>query len=332
MKKVFLKLFGIIATVSLFIACGNDKATETSTETATENEAVVYMTNEISAQSLIKIYETLGIKAEGKVGIKISTGDGEGKHTLSTDLIEPLIKQLNAKIIECNTAYTGTRHTSELHHKTITQHGWDKIADVDIMDEDGEIKLPVTDGKHLKYDIVGSHINNYDFIINLAHFKGHQMAGFGGVLKNQSIGIASTNGKAYIHSAGTWEKMEELWEKHIAEQDDFTESMAEAAKAVADKFNGKIIYIAVMNNMSIDCDCNAHPAEPLIKDYGILASTDPVALDKACVDIIYNMEVTADNNTKPLIERIEKQKGTHILDYAEEIGLGTKKYTLKKID
>ena len=203
MKKVSLKLLSVVAAVSLFVACGKDITTETSTEIPAQNEAVVYMTNEFSAQSLIKIYEALGIKAEGKVGVKISTGDGEGKHTLSTDLIEPLIKQLNAKIIECNTAYTGTRHTSELHHKTITQHGWDKIAEVDIMDEDGEIKLPVSDGNHLKYDIVGSDIDNYDFIINLAHFKGHQMAGFGGVLKNQSIGFASTNGKAYIHSAGT---------------------------------------------------------------------------------------------------------------------------------
>ncbi|MBQ7984266.1 MAG: DUF362 domain-containing protein, partial [Bacteroidales bacterium] len=203
---------------------------------------------------------------------------------------------------------------------------------VDIMDEEGEVKLEINGGKHLKYDIVGSHINNYDFIVNLAHFKGHQMAGFGGVLKNQSIGFASTNGKAYIHSAGTWEKMEDLWEKHVAPQDDFTESMAEAAKAVADKFKGKIVYIAVMNNMSIDCDCNANPAKPLIKDYGILASTDPVALDKACLDIIYNMKVTADNNTKPLIERIEQQRGSHILDYAQQIGLGSEKYTVKKID
>ena len=332
MKKVFFRLSAVITVAALLFSCGKNQETDTESEMSLEQESVVYMTNDISAQSLIKIYETLGVQATGNVGVKISTGDGEGRHTLSMELIEPLVKQLNANIIECNTAYTGTRHTTDLHHKTISQHGWDQIAKVDIMDEDGEVKIPITDGKHLKYDIVGSHIDNYDFIVNLAHFKGHQMAGFGGVLKNQSIGFASTNGKAYIHSAGTWEKMEDLWEKHIAQQDDFTESMAEAAKAVADKFKDKIIYIAVMNNMSIDCDCNANPATPLIKDYGILASTDPVALDKACLDIIYNMEVTEDNNTKPLIERIEKQKGAHILEYGEKIGLGQQKYTLKKID
>ncbi|MBR1774553.1 MAG: DUF362 domain-containing protein [Bacteroidales bacterium] len=332
MKKVFATLLFAAAGILSFISCSKGGNTETSTEKEEVKESVVYMTNEITPESLVKIYEALGVTAEGRVGVKISTGDGKGIHALSPDLIAPLVNKLGANIIECNTAYAGTRHTSELHHKTITQHGYDKIAKVDIMDEEGEIKLPIADGKHLKYDIVGSHIDNYDFIVNLAHFKGHQMAGFGGVLKNQSIGFGSTNGKAYIHSAGTWEKMEDLWEKHVAAQDDFTESMAEAAKAIADKFKGKIVYIAVMNNMSIDCDCNANPAEPLIKDYGVLASTDPVALDKACLDIIYNMEVTEDNNTKPLIERIEQQKGAHILDYAEEIGLGTQKYTIKKID
>ncbi len=331
MKRVFFALMFFAIGVFTLISCSNNDNTETSTQTTAENESVVYMTNEITPESLVKIYEKLGVKAQGKVGIKISTGEGEGKHALSPDFIAPLVNKLGANIVECNTAYMGTRHNSELHHKTINQHGYNKIATVDILDEEGEIKLPIENGKHLKYDIVGSHINNYDFIVNLAHFKGHQMAGFGGVLKNQSIGFASTNGKAYIHSAGKWEKMDELWEKYIAQQDDFTESMAEAAKAIDDKFKGKIVYIAVMNNMSIDCDCNANPATPLIKDYGILASTDPVALDKACLDIIYNMEVTPENNTKPLIERIEKQKGAHILEHAEQIGLGSTKYRIEKL-
>lgn len=316
-----------------FASCSNKEKQENNMNTENQNnESVVYVTRNISAENLIKIYEALGVKAEGKVGVKISTGEGKGIHALSMDLIAPLVKKLNANIIECNTAYAGTRHNSELHRHTIKEHGWEKVAKVDILDEEGEIKLPIKDGKHLKYDIVGSHINNYNFIVNLAHFKGHQMAGFGGVLKNQSIGFGSTNGKAYIHSAGTWEKMEDLWEKHVAAQDDFCESMAEAAKAIHDKFKGKIVYIAVMNNMSIDCDCNANPAKPLIKDYGILASTDPVALDQACLDIIFNMEATKDNNTKPLIDRIKQQHGTHTVDYAEKIGLGSKKYTLKKID
>lgn len=315
-----------------FLSCSNKEKEKTvMTEENKNQESVVYITKDITGESLVKIYEVLGVKAEGKVGVKISTGEGKGVHALSMDLIAPLVHKLNANIIECNTAYEGTRHRTDLHKHTIKEHGWEKVAKVDILDEEGEIKLPIKDGKHLKYDIVGSHINNYDFVVNLAHFKGHQMAGFGGVLKNQSIGFASTNGKSYIHSAGKIESMKELW-SNIAPQDDFLESMAEAAKAVAEKFGDKIVYIAVMNNMSIDCDCNANPAKPLIKDYGILASTDPVALDKACLDIIFNMQVTEDNNTKPLIDRINQQHGTHIVDYAEQIGLGSTKYTLKSID
>jgi uncharacterized protein len=331
MKRRILSVIAITLGLFTFVSCSKTTNTETSTETATETESVVYMTNEISPESLVKIYEKLGVKAEGKVGVKISTGEGKGVNALSPELIAKLVKQLNANIVECNTAYDGTRNTTAKHRQTTKQHGYDQIATVDILDEEGEVKLPIANGKHLKYDIVGSHINNYDFIVNLAHFKGHQMAGFGGVLKNQSIGFASSAGKVYIHTAGKTTDQKVFWDS-LATQDDFTECMAEAAKAVADKFKGKIVYIAVMNNMSIDCDCNANPKTPTIKDYGILASTDPVALDKACVDIIYNMEVTKENDTKPLIERIEKQKGTHIIDHAEAIGLGTTKYKIVKID
>lgn len=330
LKKIMM-LAGILSVC--FASCTNKNKPEEYQKTEEEeNESVVYMTNEISAESLVKMFEVLNVKPEGRVGVKISTGDGKGVHALSPNLIKDLVQKLNANIIECNTAYEGTRHKTDLHWETIKKHGYDTIAKVDIMDEEGEIKLPIKDGKHLKYDIVGSHIDNYDFIVNLAHFKGHQMAGFGGVLKNQSIGFASTSGKAYIHSAGTWSQMADLWEKHVAAQDDFLESMAEAAKAVADKFQGKIVYIAVMNNMSIDCDCNGNPAQPLIKDFGILASTDPVALDKACLDIIFNMESSDYNNTKPLKDRINQQNGKHIVEYAEKIGLGTTKYILQAVN
>lgn len=330
------KSIGILAMVvivfSTLTACAKTENNKNKKGDNMNKESVVYVTRDISPEGLIRIYEALGVKASGRVGVKISTGEGKGVHALAPELIAPLIKRLDANIVECNTAYEGTRHENHLHRKTIREHGYDKVAKVDILDEYGEIKLTVKDGKHLKYDIVGKNINKYDFIVNLAHFKGHQMAGFGGVIKNQSIGFASTNGKAYIHSAGTWEKMEDLWENHVAKQDDFLESMAESAKAVADRFEGKIVYIAVMNNMSVDCDCNANPSKPLIKDYGILASTDPVALDRACLDIIYAMEQNEGNDPRPLKARIEKKHGAYVVEYGEKIGLGSTKYLLKDID
>lgn len=291
------------------------------------------MTTDISAEGLVRVYEALGVEATGKVAVKISTGEPGGKNYLKPELIKELVQKVGGTIVECNTAYAGRRNTTEAHLEAAREHGFFDIANVDIMDAEGEIKIAVKDTTHIKYNIVGKNLANYDFMINLAHFKGHAMGGFGGVLKNQSIGNASSRGKAYIHSAGRNEEVAKIW-KFTDDQIGFLESMAAAAQSVHDYFgNGeRIIYINVMNNMSIDCDCDSHPADPLLKDVGILASTDPVALDKACLDIVFNIEPTEGNDNGPLLERIASKHGTHIVDYAEQIGLGSKSYELVNID
>ena len=286
----------------------------------------VYFTKEITPESLVKIYEALGVEVTGKVGVKISTGEAGGHNYLKPELIKTLVNKLNANILECNTAYAGKRNTTEAHLQTIHDHGFDAIATVDLMDKDGEIEIPAN-GKHLDVDIVGKTIANYDYIINLAHFKGHAMGGFGGVIKNQSIGIASSNGKAYIHTAGATRNPNELW-NNLPEQNAFLESMAEAAKAVSDYMNGHILYIDVMNNLSVDCDCDANPEDPCMKDIGILASLDPVAVDQACIDKIWK---STDPGRDHFIERVERQNGRHILPYAESIGLGSREYELIEI-
>lgn len=296
-------------------------------------QSIVYETRDITPESLVKIYQALGRKAEGRVAVKISTGESEKTGYLRPDFIKPLVDEVRGTIVECNTAYGGTRNTSEKHWKTIREHGFTKIAPVDIMDEEDTIRIPVADETHIKYDIVGSHIKYYDFMINLAHFKGHQMGGLGGVLKNASIGVASSEGKAYIHSAGYTDNVREFW-GHTSNQDGFIESMAAAAQGVHNFFgNGeRILYIAVMNKMSIDCDCNGNPQPPLIADYGILASLDPVALDQACYDIVTKIHNDEHNNTKPLLDRIEKLHGTHIMEWGEKIGLGSRNYKLVSLD
>lgn len=293
----------------------------------------VYFTKEITPEALVKIYEAVGRKAEGRVAVKISTGENGGHNYLKPMLIRNLVEKVNGTIVECNTAYAGNRNTTEEHWKTIHAHGFDSIFAVDIMDEYGSIRIPVKDKTHIKYDIVGSHLANYDFMINLAHFKGHQMGGFGGVLKNASIGVASSMGKSYIHSAGKTTNIKDMW-NFVGDQDAFLESMAAAAQGVHNYFgNGeKILYINVMNNMSIDCDCNSHPAPPELKDMGILASTDPVALDQACLDLVFNHDSKPGDTAKPLTARIQQMHGTHTVDYAEKIGLGTKKYKIINID
>ncbi len=304
-----------------------------STPKSEATPAKVYMTTDISAEGLVRVYEALGVEATGKVAVKISTGEPGGKNYLKPALIKNLVQKVGGTIVECNTAYAGRRNTTEAHLEAAREHGFFDIANVDIMDAEGEIKIPVKDTTHIKYNIVGKNLATYDFMINLAHFKGHAMGGFGGVLKNQSIGNASSRGKAYIHSAGRNEEVAKIW-KFTDDQIGFLESMAAAAQSVHDYFgNGeRIIYINVMNNMSIDCDCDSHPAAPLLKDVGILASTDPVALDKACLDIVFNIEPTEGNDNGPLLERIASKHGTHIVDYAEQIGLGSKKYELVNID
>ena len=292
--------------------------------------SVVYMTKEITPEALISIYQALGVPAEGRVAVKISTGESAKSNYLRPELIKDLVQMVNGTIVECNTAYGGNRSTTANHRKAIEERGFNQIAAVDIMDEDDTMHLPVTDTKHLKYNIVGSHLANYDFMINLAHFKGHAMGGFGGVLKNQSIGVASSSGKIYIHTGG---KSQSNWTS--VEQDDFLESMAASAQSVHNYFKqpGKnIIYINVMNNMSVDCDCDGNPSAPCLRDIGILASTDPVALDQACLDLVFNHTNSNGDDAKPLVDRINKKHGVHTVEHAEKIGLGSRKYTIISID
>ena len=287
----------------------------------------VYFIKEINAENLIKIYDALGVQLTGNIGVKVSTGEDGSRGYLKAELIGPLVKKINGTIIECNTAYPGARNTKEDHLKVAEKHGFAQYAYVDIMDGDGEFKIPVHNGKHLEYDIVGKNFKNYDSILNLAHGKGHMMGGFGANLKNQSIGIASRNGKAYIHSCGQTEDPDECW-KVKYEQKDFIESMAEAAKAVSDylkKEKKPIVYITVMNFLSVDCDCDANQSDPVMEDMGILASLDPVANDQAFIDMIWNSK---NKGAKKLQARVDRQEGRHITEYAEEIGLGSTDYEL----
>lgn len=315
-----------------------------ATINASAQTSTVYLTKDITPEALVKIYEALGVKAKGRVAVKVSTGEGSNPNYLKPELIKDLVFEVDGTIVECNTAYGNSpadkideRNTSANHWKVIERHGFLNYFPVDIMDEYDEIRIPVKDQTHIKYDIVGGHMANYDFMIALNHFKGHPMGGYGGAIKNLSIGCASQNGKAYIHSSGKMEKLDmgKIWTpEYIGNQDGFLESMAAAAQAVVNYFNKKqgIIYINVMNNMSIDCDCVDHPQPVKLEDYGILASTDPVALDQACIDIINQQKVTAKNDPTDLLNRIDKQHGTHTLDHAEKIGLGSKKYTLVSIE
>lgn len=333
MKKQLLSFAAVLLAVLSMSACKSQAKPDVPIVDAKVyvDSSLVYVSRDISSESLIKLFKALDRPVMGRVAVKISTGEAGNPNSLSPDLIGPFVRSVGGTLVECCTAYQGKRTTIKEHRKVIHDHGYDKITYVDLMDEDGESHIPVRDTTWIKYDIVGDHLTRYDYMINLAHFKGHPMGGLGGVIKNQSIGVASANGKAYIHTAGLQEVVEGMWE-HTDNQDGFLESMAAAAQAVADVFGDKIVYISVMNNMSVDCDCVAHPEKVEIADYGILASIDPVALDQACVDIVFGMEKTADNNNEPLKERISSRHGTHTIDYAEKIGLGTKSYKLISID
>ncbi len=329
MKRIMYFVAACAAAGAGAAGCaGKTTAVESNQEAV---EPKVYMTTEITPEALVKVFEALGVPAEGRVAVKISTGEPGGNNYLHPELIGQLVQKVGGTIVECNTAYEGARYSTEDHLQAARDHGFFDIADVDIMDSEGEIQIPVKDTTHIKYDIVGSHLQNYDFMINLAHFKGHAMGGFGGVLKNQSIGVASSHGKAYIHTGGKTTDQTEMW-NCFADQEGFTESMAAAAQAVADRFGDKIVYINVMNNMSIDCDCDSHPADPLLKDIGILASTDPVALDQACLDLVFNITPEEGNDNGPLVERINQLHGIHIVEHAEQIGLGSRNYHIVSLD
>ena len=289
----------------------------------------VYFIKDITSENLIKIYEALGRKAEGKnVAVKLSTGEAGNPNYLQPTLIKDLVQRVKGTIIEGNTAYGGKRTNVVDHMKVAEEHGFTAIADVNIMDADGQVELPVNGGKHLKVDIVGKDFMDYDFMVVLSHFKGHPMAGFGGALKNISIGIASPEGKAYIHSGGKTRDVKKVWDM-IPEDVIFQESMAEASKAIIDHIGNRVLYISVANNLSVDCDCVATPADPQMGDLGIFASLDPVALDRACIDAVRN---SSDHGKIHLIERIDSKHGMHNLEYAEQLGLGNQKYELVKLD
>jgi len=291
-------------------------------------KAKVYFTKNITSESLIKIYELLEKDLSGNVAVKISTGEPGGHNFLNPNLIKDLVNKLNGTIVECNTAYAGRRNTTEEHWKAIKEHGFMDIAKVDIMDEDGDMAIPVKNGKHINENYVGRHLEKYDSMLMLSHFKGHQMGGFGGALKNMSIGVASASGKAWIHTAGVTKSTAEIWKK-TAKQDDFLESMAEADESVVSYMKENILYINVINNLSIDCDCNSNPEAPCMADIGITASIDPVAVDKASLDLIYNSE---DKGKDRLIARIEKLHGIRTIEHAEKLGIGTTNYELINID
>lgn len=350
-KKVVSTLIAAIIAMSMLAGCGQateepaeDTSGETSAQTEDDTEVnmqeeasglsaetsrtdnpsgfpAVYMTADISSDGLIAVYEALQASPEGSIAVKLSTGE-PGSNYLRTDLIGELVQSFDdPTIVECNTAYGGSRANTAMHYQVAEDHGYTEIADVDIMDEDGSMTLPVTGGTNLEENYVGSHFENYDYYVVLSHFKGHSMAGYGGAIKNISIGIASAEGKSHIHSGGTGGSM---WG---GDQDAFLESMAEAGKSVVDYLDGNILYINVMNRLSVDCDCDGNPAEPDMHDIGILASYDPVALDQACIDLVYSAE-----DGDSLVERIESRNGLHTLEHAEDIGLGSRTYELVNID
>lgn len=292
---------------------------------------IVYFTKEITPESLIRIYEILPRELNGRIGVKISTGEMGGHNYLKPELIGELVDQLDGTIVENCTAYGGSREDKAKHWETIDAHGFRPRFNVDLMDEFGEKQIPVNKGFHLPYDIVGDHIDDYDSYLILSHFKGHMMGGFGGALKNISIGMASTHGKAFIHSEGRTTDSKKAWEEgYIAEQDHFLESMADAVRAVTDYVGAKnMVYINIANRLSVDCDCDSNPAEPKMGDLGIFASIDPVAVDQACVDAVKN---SSDPGKADLIERMASRHGEHTLEAAEKHGLGSREYELVVID
>ncbi len=284
--------------------------------------AKVYFTKEITPEAMLRLYEALGVELPGKVAVKVHSGEVGNQNFIRPDFMKSMVEKVQGTIVECNTAYEGKRNTTEEHWNTMKLHGWTEIAPVDILDAEGELELPVHGGKRIDKNFVGAHMKNYDSLLVLSHFKGHPMGGFGGALKNISIGLASAYGKAYIHGAG---KPEELW---TAEHNSFLESMADSAKTIVEYFGEKIAFLNVMKNMSVDCDCCAVAEDPAIGDIGILASLDPVALDQACLDLVY---ASNDPGKPHLLERIESRNGGYTVEVAESIGVGSRKYELVEL-
>lgn len=291
-------------------------------------KAKVYFTREITNDSLVKIYNSLGIELKGNVAVKLHSGEEGNQNYLKPEFMHDIITRVSGTVVECNTAYVGARNTTEKHEELMNNHGWSKYYKTDIMDSERDIILDIPNGKVIKENYVGSHLNNYDSMLVLSHFKGHPMGGFGGALKQLSIGVASSSGKTYIHTAGKTTDVSKLW-KNLPEQDKFIEAMADAASSIHNKFKGNIAYINVMKNMSVDCDCCAKAEDPCMKDIGVLASLDPIAIDKACIDLVRN---STDEGRDHLLERIESRHGEHIIESADKLGFGTSIYELIKID
>ncbi len=354
-RKPFALLLSLLLMLSFFTGCSSSEGTtdsshdldsipsqngeqiETSeSEDSNMNEPnqskppegapVVYFTSNISPEGLMAVYQQLGWNPTGKVAVKLSTGEPPASNYLRPELIKDLVQSVNGTIVECNTAYGGSRAQTAMHMQVAKDHGFTAIADVDIQDANGSMILPVTGGTRLTENYVGASFRDYGSYLVLSHFKGHAMAGFGGAIKNISIGLGSSEGKSWIHSGGT--SKTNPWG---GQQDAFLEAMAEAGKSVSDYLgNGeRIVYVNVMNRLSVDCDCDGNPAEPDMHDIGILASTDPVALDQACIDLIYAQK---DGDGASLVNRIESRNGLHTLEHAEEIGLGSRTYQLVNID
>lgn len=293
------------------------------------DKSKVYFSKTISSEKLIELYQKLGIELGKKVAVKVHSGEPGNQNFLKPDFWAPLIEKVGGNVVECNTAYSGKRDLTESHQEVLVNHGWDKF-DADIMDADGEFEVEIPNGRAIKKNYLGNHIKNYDSMLVLSHFKGHPMGGFGGALKQLSIGCASRNGKAWIHSGGRTTNPKHMWilTRGNKAQDLFLHSMAEAASSVAGLFDGKIAFINVMKNMSVDCDCCAVAEDPCLKDMGILASLDPVAIDQACIDLIKNSN---DAGKEHFMKRVESRKGEKILEYADELGFGTRNYELIEI-
>lgn len=291
-------------------------------------KAKVYFTREITPQNVVRMYEMLGVKLPGKVAVKVHSGEAGNQNYLHPEFMRHMVEEVDGTIVECNTAYDGARDTTEKHEKLMAAHGWTEYFDVDIMDADGpDLVFPIENGRVLSENLVGAHLANYSSMLVLSHFKGHPMGGYGGAIKQLSIGCASNEGKVNIHTGGATRKQGEFWDKH-AEQDDFLEAMAEAAETVVNHFGSNLAYINIACNLSVDCDCCAVAEDPCMADIGIFASLDPVAIDQACIDAVKNSD---DPGRDHLLERIDSKHGTKTIDDAARLGYGTKEYELIEV-